>query len=231
MNIPSRAHLPLLIILTFVVLSTLVLATSLVGLHANAKGPVYSAPALFNQANAETQQGKTGEAIANYERARLLAPGNPDIAANLHWTREHAGLPDASVDWLDRATSWASPNTMALLGWLGLVLTGAGILSASSLSWSRVGFHLTTFAGITLLTLSAMSAMATWQKCREAVVIAKEAPARISPVTNGETSFKLRPGEMVSIHGHYNNFALVQNSTGHSGWVAQTDITPLISVQ
>jgi hypothetical protein len=228
MNTIPRSNLPLYVLLGLVVLSTLVLAISLAGLPAGSNGPAYSAPVLFNQANAAFQQGKVGEAIANYERARLLAPADPDIAANLNWAREHSGLTTPTASWLDRATSWASPNTMALLGWLGLVLTGAGLISALSFSQRRDTVYFTSSIGIILLTLSALSAITAWQKCHEAVVIAPDTTARISPVTNGEISFKLRPGETVSIAGRYHDFTLVQNSTGHSGWVAQNDITPLV---
>jgi hypothetical protein len=227
MNTAHRQLTPL-VILGLIVLSTLVLAASLSRLHVGSGSPGYSAPILFNQANAAAQQGRTGQAIADYERARLLAPSDPDIAANLQWVREHAGLATTSPGWLERTTSWASPNTMALLGWLGLVLTGVGILSAKSFSRYRSGLYLTTFAGIILLAFSSLSAIATWQKCHEAVVVTADAAARISPVTNGETSFKLRAGEMVSVTGHYNDFALVQNSAGHTGWVAQSDITQII---
>src|SRR5262249_5325247 len=43
----------------------------------------FSAPYLFNLANAQLRDGQVGPAILNYERARSLAPNDPDIAANL----------------------------------------------------------------------------------------------------------------------------------------------------
>jgi hypothetical protein len=224
----SRLNFSILIILGLVAISTLILAVSLSSLHVSAGASGYSAATLFNQANAAAQQGKTGQAIVDYERARLLEPGNADIEANLQWVREHSGLPAIPTNWLERATSFASPNTMALLGWIGLVLVGAGVLSVRSFSQSRLSLRMATYAGIILVAFSALSAIATWQKYNEAVVITPEAAARISPVTNGEISFKLSPGEMVIINGHYSDFELVKNSAGHSGWVAQNDITPLI---
>jgi hypothetical protein len=223
----NRTNFPLYVILALVAISTLVLEASLADLHSG-NGTGYSAPALYNQANGDAQKGNIGLAVANYERARLLAPDNADIAANLKWVREHAGLQTATPSLIDRATSWASPNTMALLGWMGLVLVGAGILSAQSIPQFRLGSRLAAGAGIALLTLSLASAIAAWQTSHQAVVLTQDAAARIAPVSNGETSFKLHPGEMVSIDGHYNDFTLVKNSAGHSGWVAQNDITPVI---
>ena len=228
MNTTPRSNLPLIVILGLVVLSTLALAVSLTSLSVGSNETGYSASHLYNQANSDAQKGKTGEAIANYERARLLAPADPNIAANLDWVRSHAGLPSTPSSWLDRATSWASPNTLALLGWIGLVLTGTGILSANSFPGRRTLCRTAAVVGIVLLGLSLMSAAANWQKCHEAVVIASDVSARISPVTNGEAAFKLSPGETVALKGKYHDFALVQNSTGHSGWVAQSEITPLV---
>ena len=227
----DRSNLPAFVILGLIVISTLVLATSLSSLHVGSSSTGYSSPVLFNQANAAAAQGKTGLAIADYERAKLLAPNDPDIAANLKFVRDHAGLTAPTPSLLDRAVSLASPNMMALLGWMGLVLTGVGILAARSSTKYRLGFRLIALTGIVLLGSSALSAFAAWQKSSEAVIVASEASARISPVTNGEVSFKLKPGEMVSIQGRYNDFVLVQNSTGHSGWAAQSDITPLIPAQ
>jgi len=228
MNPTSRFNLSTLVVLGLVAISTLILAASLSSLHVGPGSTAYSAPTLFNEGNAAAQQGKTGQAIADYERARLLEPGNSDIAANLQWVREHAGISTTSPGWLERITSFASPNTMALLGWMGLVLAGAGIISARSIARFRSGFHLTTFVGIILIASSALSAAAAWQKYNTAIVVSSDVSARISPVTTGETSFKLHAGEMVTIDGYYNDFALVKNSAGHSGWVAQNDITLLI---
>lgn len=216
------------IFMGLLVLSTLALSASLVSLHTGSAQTGYSAAALFNQGNTNAQHGRIGQAVVNYERARLLAPGDADINANLQWVRDHAGLSTPSAGWMDRVVSWASPNTLALLGWLGLILAGAGILSARFSLRLRTGACLAAFAGTGLMILSAMSAISAWQKCREAVVVSGDVAAKISPTTNGESCFKLRPGEIVSVAGRYNDFTLVKNSAGKSGWVAQGDITPIV---
>ena len=101
----------------------------------------YSAAALFNQANAYARDGKTGLAILNYERARLLAPDDADIAANLHFVRAKAGLPDAPENWFTRGLSWASPNTLAWLGSFGLVLAGMSLLLVRLYPQRRLAFR------------------------------------------------------------------------------------------
>lgn len=44
-------------------------------------------PLLYNLANAQLQQGRTGPAIANYLRAQRLMPGDPRLQANLAHAR------------------------------------------------------------------------------------------------------------------------------------------------
>ena len=220
--------LPSLLILGFVFIGALVCFASVRSLQAGADTDAYSAPTLFNQANAYAREGKTAFAIASYERAQLLAPGDLNIRSNLQWVREKAGLPTLSESWLDRTVSWASPNTLASLGCLGLILAGAGILGMVSLSQGRLLLRLAIFAGTVLMALSITSAVITWQKCDEAVVITPDAPARISPTTLGETSFKLHSGELITLHGRYHDFVLVNDTAGHSGWVRQSDLAPLI---
>jgi len=188
----------------------------------------YSAPALFNQANAYAHEGKTALAIASYERAQLLAPGDPNISSNLQWVREKAGLPAPAKSWLDQGAFLASPNTMACLGCLGLILFGAGILGIVSRSHGHTLMKLSILAGTVLLALSVTNAVITWQKCDEAVVLTRDAPARISPTTLGKTSFKLPSGALITLHGRYHDFVLINDATGHSGWVRQSDLAPLI---
>ena len=55
-------------------------------------GPViqsaYSAPALYDLGNFYARAGRPAMAVLNYERARILAPTDPDIQANLSQVRE-----------------------------------------------------------------------------------------------------------------------------------------------
>ena len=90
-------------------------------------------------------------------------------------------------------------------------------------------FRLMIVVGVCLLTLSILSAVVAWQKCQQAVIITPDAPARISPTTTGEVSFKLRSGELITLQGQYHDFMLVDDEAGHSGWVQQSDLMPLLA--
>jgi hypothetical protein len=224
----AGSALPVAVILALAVFGALVAAVSIFSVQARVGAPGYSAAVLFNQANAYAHDGKTGLAVATYERARLLAPGDPNIVANLQTVREQAGLPDEHLGWLDRAVSWASPNLLAELGCLGLIFVGTGLLAVRSHGRMRTLFYLEVAAGIVLLALAGLGAVSTWQKANEAVVVAREASARISPAANGEVASKFREGETLAVHGRYQDFLLVEDASGNSGWVAQAEVMPVI---
>jgi tetratricopeptide (TPR) repeat protein len=184
----------------------------------------YSAAGLFNRANACAREGKSGLAILNYERALLLAPNEADIAANLHFVRAKAGLPDAPENWFTRSLRYARPNTLAWLGSLGLVLAGMSLLLVRLYPKRRLALRSLTFAGVLLVATAIGSAITMWPRINEAVVISREAPARIAPVSAAEAAFKLHEGETVTMRAEHQDFALVQTSAGRSGWVARADL-------
>ena len=66
-------------------------AVALLAATANAQSS-FSAPELFNQANAAQHEERFGLAILGYERARLLSPNDSSIEENLRIAREKAGV-------------------------------------------------------------------------------------------------------------------------------------------
>jgi hypothetical protein len=188
----------------------------------------YSAAALFNQANADARNGKSGLAVLNYERALLLAPNDADIAANLHFVRAKAGLPDAPENWFTRSVAFARPNTLAWLGSFGVMLAGLSLLLIRLHPQRRLAYRSLTVVGALLVATAIGSAITTWPKMNEAVVITVETPARISPVSTAEATFKLLAGETVTVCAEHQGFALVQTSAGRSGWVSRADLARVV---
>ena len=72
------------------------------------------------------------------------------------------------------------------------------------------------------------SAVVTWPAMRAAVVMTTDAPARVSPVSVGDSAFKLAAGETVRVQTRHGGFALVQAGAGRAGWVAQKDIASVV---
>ena len=101
----------------------------------------FSAPVLFNLANAYYQDGNLGLAILNYERAQLLAPGDADIAFNLHIARAKAGLADRPRVWFDAAAQFFSLNTLSWLGAAAVLFIAAGIVARRFTQRNQFGWR------------------------------------------------------------------------------------------
>jgi len=154
---------------------------------------------LFNQANADAPAGKPGLAILDYSRAQLLAPSDADIAANLHFVRAKAGLPDPPESCLVRSLTYARPNTLAQVGCFGLLLAGISTFLVRLYPQRRLAFRSLTFVGALLIATATSNAIVMWPRAHEAVVIHREAPAITTPVLAAEPLFKLQEGETVSV--------------------------------
>jgi hypothetical protein len=188
----------------------------------------YSAAALYNLGNAYARAGKPGLAVLNYERARLLAPHDPDIDANLRYVRAAAHLPNPAPGRFTRAITRAGPALASWLGLLGLVLVGCGVLAArlgAGHRWLRRGAGV---AGLALVGLAVGNAVALWPALHAAVVVSANAPARIAPVPMGDAAFTLAEAETVSMTARHEDFVLIETSGGKSGWVSSAAVVPVV---
>src|SRR5271154_5442171 len=105
-------------------LAALMIALVLLGCRARAEPAQtgYSAATLYNLANSYARAGKPGMAVLNYERARLLAPNDPDIEANLRFVRQSARLPYEPPTWVRRSVGIASPTALSWAGVIGVLI-------------------------------------------------------------------------------------------------------------
>ena len=189
----------------------------------------YSAPRLFDLANANVRDGKPGMAVLNYERARLRAPNDPDIQANLSFVRTLSGLPPITGTWFERqASRFASPNTLFWFGCVGLLIVGASLLLARKYPRRRLALRACTAAGFALMAVTLCNALAIWPMMNEAVVTARATPARVAPVSMADSLMALREGEILTVDAEVRDFTLVHADTGRTGWVASADIAPVV---
>lgn len=179
----------------------------------------FSAALLYNQGNRFAREGNVGKAVLNYERARLLAPMDQDIAANLKVVREHAGIETPKEGGAVQLATWAAPNVMAWLGSAGLGLAGGGFILGWRWPQRRTMLFLAGGMGGLLMVLSMANAAAVSSRLNAAVVLAKETGARVSPVSAAAERFKLIEGDLVHLRARHGDFVLLENGAGESGWV------------
>jgi tetratricopeptide (TPR) repeat protein len=190
--------------------------------------PGYSAPALYNLANAYARQGKPGLAVLNYERARLLDPNDPDVDANLRHVREASGLPPESRSRFERAASFANPRILALAGFIGFLCGGVGALARKLYPRHRRWLGVSALVGFLSAIAALCNAVALWPMLHEAVVVTRTAPARVSPVPMGETLFELREAESVETLSRHDSFVMVQTRSGRRGWVSAENLAQVV---
>lgn len=190
--------------------------------------PRYSADGLYNLANSYARAGKPGLAVLNYERAALLAPYDPDIAANLEYVRTSAHVPPEPLSRFARIAQTASPALAAWLGVVGIALVGAALLAKRApprLRWLRAcGILL----GAALIALTLSNAMSLWPRMHEAVVLINQTPALVSPVPMADTAFVLPEAETVTMTAKHEDFILVRTRGGLSGWVARANLGAVV---
>ena len=74
-------------------------------------------------------------------------------------------------------------------------------------------------AGACVLLATTLAMGVRWSDLRQAIVIAKNTPVYISPVTVSQPLYTLAEGQTVLLGRAHGEFMLVETSDGHRGWV------------
>lgn len=188
----------------------------------------YVSPALyFNLGNAWFRAGNDGRAIAAYRQAEKLAPGDPDIQANLKFviarvTNEypedihpaHQRFAGLTLD------QW----TLAAAGayWLLMMMQmGRELRPHWRHSWNYIGGGL---LGLTAL-LATVCFLGYRDLNREyAVVVAPTAEVRYGPHEVSETFYRLRDGMEVEVLDHKDAWLQVMDSENRRGWIPSANV-------
>jgi hypothetical protein len=190
----------------------------------------YSAAQLYNSANAYARSGKTALAVLTYERARVLAPRDPDLRSNLHRVRESTGLPDSNASWLQDYGRFGNPNTLYWAGVAGLVLAGGCLLALGRHDRFRGALLVGAAVGVAAVAASAFNAAATVSVLSESIAL-RQASASVSPVAGADPLFQVPAAAEVRVLDRHAGFRLIRDSQGREGWVAANDLAAVIPGQ
>src|SRR5271170_2726234 len=162
----------------------------------------------YNLGNAWFRRDKLGLAILNYERARTLAPRDPDILANLKFARQRLGVdevntPPRAVQRFLRAvvgshtsTEWSAYELAAL--WWSVLAIGTWIY----LPRMRTGLVVMVVAGLAGFAIStfALGYQAINDRTAPgAIVVANGMEARFAPMPDSTIHFRLAEGTEVAV--------------------------------
>ncbi len=188
----------------------------------------YSAPVLFDLGNSLYREGDFPQAILAYERAQWLAPGDRDIAANLRQAQAKAGLTPATSTRIETFARRLNTTQWAWLGCVAWTVFCLSILGRTLLPRAKALFVLSGALGVIVLGGAIAAIAFSSQALGQAVVVDKNAAALISPFPAAQKVFAPSPGETVTMEKAYDDFVLVIDSAGHSGWIAKNQVAPVI---
>lgn len=185
----------------------------------------------FNLANACLHSGQSGRAIANYERAARMMPGNSAVRANLQLARQQ--LDESNAEEVQSAwrgfAEWhnsMSPTIRIGIGvfaWLALWTA-----AAACLYWKKRGLRVVAAVSALVCILSVVS-LSVWDSQRpdvdHGVVVSKQVVLRVG---NGETfeakyDQPVSEGELFEVVSNRGDWLHVKLEDGRTGWLPAVD--------
>ncbi len=195
---------------------------------------VESANLHYNLGNAYFRAGDVGRAVLSYERARRLAPSDPDVVANLAFARSRGAeaeprslLSRILFPLADRMTT----DWLFLLGVVTWTAFFALLAVARLVPRARVGARRGAIAaGIVTLVLltSGLARLLTVELPPHVIVVSdRVATIRFEPSTSGAAHFEVKPGAFLRLVAEREGWAQVARSDGRRGWVERKSIEVL----
>jgi len=197
------------------------------------EGP--SAAVLYNLGNSHYRLGHYGPAILAYERAKLLAPRDPDLQANLNLARKAATVFDKSAldPRLEAVVGYLSMNEWSwlIVGaalWIGVLSVAAGLVRISNPVARRVALASMVFSAI-LIAAGTAALVLRRDEAGRGIVLSKDAAVLLSPFEKAETVGTPGAGRIVRMgekNGGY--FYVTVPGTELHGWMLETDVAAIV---
>lgn len=198
-----------------------------------AEGP--SAAVLYNLGNSHYRLGQYGPAILAYERAKLLAPRDPDLQANLNLARKAATVFDkSSLDpRLEAVAGYLSLNEWSRLVagaalWMGVLSVLAGVVRISNPVARRVALASIVFS-VVLIAIGTAALVLRRDEAGRGIVLSKDAAIRLSPFEKAETVGTPGAGRIVRMGAKNGGYFYVDvPGTELHGWMFETDVASIV---
>lgn len=197
--------------------------------RADAEDPVL----LYSRGNCAFELGRPAEAIALYERARLLAPRDSDISENLDFVRNTVGLAprgraqtpgELLVRMRDalRPDEWMTVAAVCVAG----ALAWLGIAWLREYRW-RLAIAILLSASVVFALLAHRQTLTSYRLNGKAVVGSRQAAAFRHPSADSrKTEFIPVFGDCVEIVERRNGWQLIRQPEGE-GWIHSEHLLPV----
>ncbi|MEO5712670.1 MAG: tetratricopeptide repeat protein [Luteolibacter sp.] len=193
------------------------------------EGP--SAAVFYNLGNSHYRLGQYGPAILAYERAKLLAPRDPDLQANLNLARKAATVFDKSAldPRLEAVVGYLSLNEWSWLVagaalWIGVLSVVAGVVRISKPVARRLSLGSIVFSGI-LIAAGTTALVLRRDEAERGVMLSKDAAIRLSPFEKADAVGTPGAGRIVRMGAKNGGYFHVEvPGTELRGWVSETDV-------
>lgn len=189
-----------------------------------------SSSLLFNMANAYYHTEDIGNAVLYYERALYLDPGNTDIRTNLAVARKDFGLVEKDTGQWERYFHFFNLN-----GWAWLASASLSVFSLIFLLRSllqRAGqnklMKVASLVALFLFVVSGAGVVSQVELLDQGIVTAEGASLLVSPFDTAPKSSAIKDGRRVKIMKRYQDYLLVKESTGETGWIAEKAVKPIV---
>ncbi len=190
----------------------------------------------YNLGNAHFKAGNLGPGILQYERARLLAPKDPDVLHNLELA--YLRQADKRMEPLPRHffnrtwTGWISLFSQTTWAWLTIAVAWSMLIGFSPIWWSaqllwrRAGL-MVVFVGFFALVLALSGAFGRQSLDaheRYAIIMAPSTLLKSAPSQESTDLYILREGFKLKMTNRTGNWVEVTLPDGNVAWVEATSI-------
>ena len=190
-----------------------------------------SAEIYFNLGNAYYRTDNITKAVLNYERARLLSPGDDDINFNLQFARSKTIdkiTPQSEmffITWYKSLVNFTSVDNWAKTGILCIVMTLLLVLLylfGPQLMLRKIGF----FGGLAFFVIFLLSNLFAFQQKQAldnrtgAIIISPSVNIKKTPAKNSADQFVLHEGTRVDIIDKgMTDWRCIRVGDGREGWI------------
>ena len=190
-----------------------------------------SAEIYFNLGNAYYRTDNITKAVLNYERARLLSPGDDDINFNLQFARSKTIdkiTPESEmffVTWYKSLVNFTSVDNWAKTGILCIVMALPLVLLylfGPQLMLRKIGF----FGGLAFFVIFLLSNLFAFQQKQAldnrtgAIIISPSVNIKKTPAKNSADQFVLHEGTRVDIIDKgMTDWRCIRVGDGREGWI------------